>query len=98
MKKGTVKVPFSVKPSPSRGGLGGDGVDRGIRTETHPHPDLPIEGEGEGKNQIHKRDAIAFAKPIVLPSPPKSGVSESLASKVAMMAPRRRLACSGKAR
>ncbi len=37
-------------PSPSRGGLGGDGVDSGNNAaaggETHPHPGPPPEGEG----------------------------------------------------
>jgi len=35
---------YAFKPSPSRGGLGGDGVDTG--GEHHPHPGLPLEGEG----------------------------------------------------
>src|SRR3546814_12992559 len=34
------------KPSPSRGGLGGDGFPVS-RAETHPHPGPPLEGEGE---------------------------------------------------
>ncbi len=42
--------------------------------------------------------AIACAKPMVLPCPPRSGVKPSLASSVAMMAARRRWACSGNAR
>src|SRR3546814_20097862 len=33
-------------PSPSRGGLGGDGFPPSP-TETHPHPGPPLEGEGE---------------------------------------------------
>src|SRR3546814_6836498 len=36
----------SLKPSPSRGGLGGDGFPPSP-TETHPHPGPPLEGEGE---------------------------------------------------
>jgi len=38
------------KPSPSRGGLGGDGFPAS-RAETHPHPDLPLEGEGEERSE-----------------------------------------------
>src|SRR3546814_8102067 len=37
------------KPSPSRGGLGGDGFPVS-RAETHPHPGPPLEGEGEKKS------------------------------------------------
>src|SRR3546814_2904923 len=36
----------ALKPSPSRGGLGGDGFPPSP-TETHPHPGPPLEGEGE---------------------------------------------------
>src|SRR3546814_5297829 len=36
----------ALKPSPSRGGLGGDGFPVS-RAETHPHPGPPLEGEGE---------------------------------------------------
>src|SRR5690606_36128045 len=37
----------ALKPSPSRGGLGGDGVvDDGTTREPHPHPGPPLEGEG----------------------------------------------------
>ena len=52
---GRVKFPHSThaneaanKPSPSRGGLGGDGFSRSARdsNETHPHPSPPLEGEG----------------------------------------------------
>jgi hypothetical protein len=36
------------KPSPSRGGLGGDGFDVcPSEDQTHSHPGLPLEGEGE---------------------------------------------------
>src|SRR3546814_126108 len=34
------------KPSPSRGGLGGDGFPSSPG-KTHPHPGLPLEGEGD---------------------------------------------------
>src|SRR3546814_14961586 len=52
---GRIRVPGSkpspstkpaLKPSPSRGGLGGDGFPPS-RAETHPHPGPPLEGEGE---------------------------------------------------
>ena len=36
----------ALKPSPSRGGLGGDGFPPSP-IETHPHPRLPLEGEGD---------------------------------------------------
>src|SRR3546814_9369929 len=35
-----------LEPSPSRGGLGGDGFPIS-RSETHPHPSLPLEGEAD---------------------------------------------------
>src|SRR5690606_2727800 len=38
------------KPSPSRGGLGGDGFPAS-RAEPHPHPGLPLEGEGEERGE-----------------------------------------------
>src|SRR5690606_1876472 len=44
--------------------------------------------------QAAARFAIAFAKAMVLPVPPRSGVSESPASRVASMASRRRAALS----
>ncbi|TWT20145.1 ATP-binding cassette domain-containing protein [Luteimonas marina] len=39
---------YASKPSPSRGGLGGDGVVSGalIAGQHHPHPGPPLEGEG----------------------------------------------------
>lgn len=43
----------------------------------------------------YRRLAMAWAKPMVLPVPPRSPVSESLASIVATMALRRRSAFSG---
>ncbi len=43
----------------------------------------------------YRRLAIAWAKPMVLPLPPRSGVSESLASSVATIALRRRSAFCG---
>ncbi|MGN7725940.1 UDP-N-acetyl-alpha-D-muramoyl-L-alanyl-L-glutamate epimerase [Luteimonas sp. 22616] len=42
---GKIRFPTS-KPSPSRGGLGGDGVVA-LPVETHPHPGPPLEGEGD---------------------------------------------------
>src|SRR3546814_6591672 len=36
----------ALKPSPSRGGFGGDGFPPSP-TETHPHPGPPLEGAGE---------------------------------------------------
>ena len=42
---GRIRFPAS-KPSPPRGGLGGDGFPVSP-TETHPHPGPPLEGEGE---------------------------------------------------
>ena len=41
------------KPSPSRGGLGGDGFPSSPG-ETHPHPGLPLEGEGEKRGEGDK--------------------------------------------
>ncbi|WP_411834163.1 ABC-F family ATP-binding cassette domain-containing protein [Pseudoxanthomonas mexicana] len=47
------------KPSPSRGGLGGDGVLAGqvksavVGTENHPHPSPPLEGEGDRITILH---------------------------------------------
>ena len=50
--RGRIRFPAS-KPSPSRGGLGGDGVDvgssgvgEGVARQHHPHPSPPLEGEG----------------------------------------------------
>jgi hypothetical protein len=52
---GRIRFPHSgesneaaVKPSPSRGGLGGDGFypDHGDQDQTHPHAGAPLEGEG----------------------------------------------------
>ena len=48
---------------------------------------------GEPANN-YTRLAIAFANPIVLPVPPRSGVTESFASSVAMIAARSFSACS----
>ncbi|TWT18570.1 endonuclease domain-containing protein [Luteimonas marina] len=50
---GRIRFP-ALKPSPSRGGLGGDGVraedsdaaDAAAVTQHHPHPSPPLEGEG----------------------------------------------------
>ena len=47
-----------------------------------------------GRRGVRRGCAIALANDIVLPSPPRSGVSESLASSVAMIAARRRSAFS----
>ena len=39
-----VDAGYVLKPSPSRGGLGGDGVEPS--SQHHPHPSPPLEGEG----------------------------------------------------
>ncbi len=39
-----VDAGYVLKPSPSRGGLGGDGVESAGKS--HPHPGPPLEGEG----------------------------------------------------
>src|SRR3546814_12393751 len=55
-----------VKPSPSRGGLGGDGFPVGDG-KTHPHPGLPLEGEGD-KRLAASSQFVAN----MLPTPPAS--------------------------
>ena len=54
---------------------------------------LPAIVNASARDCDYNRAAIAFANDSVLPSPPRSGVSESLASSVAMIALRRRSAC-----
>jgi len=49
--RGKIRFPV-LKPSPSRGGLGGDGFPPGSG-ETHPHPGPPLEGEGESLGLRH---------------------------------------------
>src|SRR5690606_39527101 len=51
----------ATKPSPSRGGLGGDGVpERAAGGEQpHPHPGLPVEGEGEQPGTAARIRALA---------------------------------------
>ena len=78
----------------------------GMRHEEHGTEDNPrgpwlktaparIDGAQVRTKRDQTRLAIAFANDIVLPSPPRSGVSESFASSVAMIAARRRSAFSG---
>jgi hypothetical protein len=59
---GRIRFPAS-KPSPSRGGLGGDGFPVS-RTETHPHPSPPPEEEGEkreaGKLGLRRHALVAI--------------------------------------
>ncbi len=55
----------AAKPSPSRGGLGGDGVAsrdwRGIaETQHHPHPSPPLEGEGAKAGVIRILSNVGF--------------------------------------
>ncbi|MFC3717007.1 UDP-N-acetyl-alpha-D-muramoyl-L-alanyl-L-glutamate epimerase [Luteimonas soli] len=59
---GRIRFP-ALKPSPSRGGLGGDGFPVG-GAEPHPHPGPPPEGEGEKQggegSRLHRHALVAI--------------------------------------
>jgi hypothetical protein len=48
------------EPSPSRGGLGGDGVDwlQRDQRQHHPHPGPPLQGEGEKRRPATRRTTL----------------------------------------
>lgn len=80
-------------------------ADRQPASSTHGVDLLPLKRNGApegaplwvptGDRAAYRRLAIALAKLMVVPVPPRSPVSESLASMVATMALRRRSAFSG---
>ena len=69
--RGRIRFP-ALKPSPSRGGLGGDGVvDASAGDEHHPHPGPPLEGEGAKAAVVV--DAGAGGEHHPHPGPPLEG-------------------------